>query len=84
MTEEEFGRFLEETFNLMIFHSNQPGWAIRPMADRLGFEYFYGFIAGDTSQWTPLLYRNTTRITPYTGHPGWNLTPPWPMRPSAG
>ena len=40
----------------------------------MGFEYFYGFPAGDTSQWTPLLYRNTTRITPYLGHPGWNLT----------
>lgn len=40
----------------------------------MGFEYFYGFIAGDTSQWTPLLYRNTTRITPYVGKPGWNLT----------
>ena len=40
----------------------------------MGFEYFYGFVAGDTSQWTPLLYRNTTRITPYVGKPGWNLT----------
>src|SRR5262245_59463450 len=40
----------------------------------MGFEYFYGFVAGDTSQWTPLLYRNTTRITPYVGHPEWNLT----------
>ena len=40
----------------------------------MGFEYFYGFVAGDTSQWTPLLYRNTTRITPCVGRPGWNLT----------
>lgn len=40
----------------------------------MGFEYFYGYVAGDTSQWTPLLYRNTTRISPYVGHPGWNLT----------
>jgi arylsulfatase len=40
----------------------------------MGFEYFYGFVAGDTSQWTPLLFRNTTRIAPYVEHPGWNLT----------
>ena len=41
----------------------------------MGFEYFYGFIGGDTSQWTPgNLFRNTTPINPYVGHPGWNLT----------
>src|SRR5882672_9103050 len=40
----------------------------------LGFEYFYGFMGGDTSQWQPNLYRNTTAIYPFEGHPGWNLT----------
>jgi arylsulfatase A-like enzyme len=41
----------------------------------MGFEYFYGFVGGDTSQWEPgNLYRNTTQIHPYVGHPGWNLT----------
>ena len=40
----------------------------------MGFEYFYGFIGGDTSQWQPNLFRNTTAIYPYVGHPGWNLT----------
>ena len=39
----------------------------------LGFEYFYGFVGGDTSQWTPNLFRNTTPIEPYLGNPGWNL-----------
>jgi arylsulfatase A-like enzyme len=39
----------------------------------MGFEYFYGFIGGDTSQWEPNLFRNTTPIYPYVGHPGWNL-----------
>ena len=39
----------------------------------LGFDYFYGFIGGDTSQWQPNLFRNTTPIYPYVGHPGWNL-----------
>ncbi len=40
----------------------------------LGFEYFYGFVGGDTSQWQPNLFRNTSVIEPYLGHPGWNLT----------
>src|SRR5512139_1351514 len=40
----------------------------------MGFEYFYGFVGGDTSQWTPNLYRNTTAIYPFEGNPGWNLT----------
>lgn len=40
----------------------------------MGFEYFYGFVGGDTSQWEPgMLFRNTTPIHPYVGHPGWNL-----------
>jgi arylsulfatase A-like enzyme len=39
----------------------------------MGFEYFYGFVGGDSSQWQPNLFRNTTAIYPYIGHPGWNL-----------
>ena len=30
----------------------------------LGFEYFYGFIGGDTSQWEPALYEGTKPIEP--------------------
>ncbi len=40
----------------------------------MGFEYFYGFVGGDTSQWQPNLFRNTTAIYPYVGNPQWNLT----------
>ena len=40
----------------------------------LGFEYFYGFVGGDASQWEPNLFRNTSPIAPYVGKPGWNLT----------
>ena len=40
----------------------------------MGFEYFYGFIGGDTNQWQPNLFRNTTQIYPFDGQPGWNLT----------
>jgi arylsulfatase A-like enzyme len=39
----------------------------------MGFEYFYGFIGGDANQWQPNLFRNTTAIYPYVGHPDWNL-----------
>jgi len=39
----------------------------------MGFEYFYGFVGGDTSQWQPNLFRNTTAIYPYVGNPKWNL-----------
>jgi arylsulfatase A-like enzyme len=28
-----------------------------------GFDYFYGFIAGETSQWEPTLWENTTPIS---------------------
>ena len=36
----------------------------------MGFEYFYGFVGGDTSQWQPNLFRNTTAIYPFAGNPG--------------
>src|SRR6201997_358473 len=40
----------------------------------LGFEYFYGFVGGDASQWQPNLFPNKTAIYPFEGNPGWNLT----------
>lgn len=42
----------------------------------MGFEYFYGFLGGDTNQWQPNLFRNTTQIYPFLGKPEgtWNLT----------
>jgi len=39
----------------------------------LGFEYFYGFIGGETSQWQPCLFRNQTQIFPWVGKPNYNL-----------
>ncbi len=41
-----------------------------------GFPGYNSIIAkdgGDTSQWEPNLFRNTTAIYPYVGHRGWNL-----------
>ena len=39
----------------------------------LGFDYFYGFMGGETDQWTPYLYQDHTQIFPYVGKPGYNL-----------
>jgi arylsulfatase A-like enzyme len=40
----------------------------------MGFEHFYGFVGGDTSQWQPNLFNDTKAIYPYVGNPKWNLT----------
>jgi arylsulfatase len=41
----------------------------------MGFEYFYGFMGGDTNQWQPAnLARNTTYIYPFLDNPKFNLT----------
>jgi arylsulfatase A-like enzyme len=39
----------------------------------MGFEYFYGFMGGETDQWTPFLFRNTTQIFPWNENPNYNL-----------
>jgi arylsulfatase len=33
-----------------------------PTGRLVGFDYFYGFLAGESSQWEPAIVRNTTRI----------------------
>ncbi len=40
----------------------------------MGFEYFYGFMGGETDQWTPYLFQNHSQIFPWIGKPGYNLT----------
>jgi arylsulfatase A-like enzyme len=40
----------------------------------MGFQYFYGFLGGETDQWTPYLFRDHTQIFPWIGNPGYNLT----------
>jgi arylsulfatase len=40
----------------------------------MGFEYFYGFMGGETNQWQPFLFRDHTPVFPWIGHPGYNLT----------
>ena len=40
----------------------------------MGFQYFYGFMGGETDQWEPYLFRDHTQVFPWLGHPGYNLT----------
>ena len=53
---------------------NVPVWEASPQGPFThwpigqGYDYFYGFVGGDTSQWQPgNLFRNTTPIHPYNG-----------------
>lgn len=39
-----------------------------------GFEYFYGFLAGETSQWEPRLYENYNSVEPPHDDPTYHLT----------
>src|SRR5277367_2152231 len=39
----------------------------------MGFDYFYGFMGGETDQWTPYLFKDHTQISPWIGHPDYNL-----------
>jgi arylsulfatase len=49
---------------------NTPVWEISPAGPfdhwptGLGFEYFYGFLYGESSEWEPRLYRGTTPVDP--------------------
>ncbi len=49
--------------NVPDWHSSQAGpFDLWPTG--LGFEYFYGFIGGDTSQWAPAIFENIKPIEP--------------------
>ncbi len=39
----------------------------------MGFQYFYGFMGGETDQWTPYLFRDHTQIFPWIGKKDYNL-----------
>ncbi len=49
---------------------NTPAHEVTPVGPydrwpaRMGFEYFYGFLAGESSQWEPRLIENTTLLEP--------------------
>ena len=58
--------------NTPSYQSSQAG-PFNQWPNGMGFDYFYGFVGGDTSQWQPNLYRNTTAIYPFQRNPSWNL-----------
>jgi len=57
-----------------------PMWELSPAGpfDRwptgLGFDRFYGFLGGETSQYEPALYDQTTPVEPYVGRADYHLT----------
>ncbi|EIZ78145.1 sulfatase [Novosphingobium sp. Rr 2-17] len=60
---------------------NTPKWEISAAGPfnhwptGLGFDHFYGFMAGDDNQWEPHLYNDTTQIAnPGTPETGYHLT----------
>jgi arylsulfatase A-like enzyme len=59
--------------NTPFYQSSQAG-PFNQWPNGMGFDYFYGFVGGDASQWQPNLFRNTTAIYPFLDNPGWNLT----------
>src|SRR5882762_8247470 len=40
----------------------------------MGFQYFYGFMGGETNQWQPYLFQDHTQIYPWIGKKDYNLT----------
>jgi arylsulfatase len=58
---------------------NVPDWHTSPAGPfdlwptGLGFEYFYGFLGGDTDQWHPALFENTRPIVPPDHDPNYIL-----------
>jgi arylsulfatase len=58
---------------------NTPPWEVTDAGpfdewpNGMGFDYFYGFMGGETNMWAPALYQNTTPIYPSVGHPGYNF-----------
>src|SRR5215469_3305576 len=58
---------------------NTPPWQISDAGPfdmwptGMGFDYFYGFMGGETNMWSPSLYENTTTLFRSVGHPGYNF-----------
>lgn len=58
--------------NVPDWHTSQAGpFDLWPVG--LGFEYFYGFVGGDTSQWNPAIVENTRPVEPPENDPTYNF-----------
>jgi arylsulfatase len=60
-------------------HHNTPTWETSQVGPfdhwpiGLGFQYFYGFLGGDTNQFSPSLYEGTTPVEPPHDDPTYHL-----------
>lgn len=45
-----------------------------PTGPGIGFDYFYGFLAGESSQWEPAVVENTVRLDPSRGRSRYHFT----------
>ncbi len=45
-----------------------------PVGEGIGFDYFYGFLAGESSQWEPAVVENTVRLDPAHGRKSYHFT----------
>ena len=74
----EHGRAAAKILNLNGYSTAQfgkchevPVWETSPMGPYrqwptgMGFDYFYGFLGGETNQWYPALYEGTTPVEPW-------------------
>ncbi|MGC3969518.1 MAG: arylsulfatase [Pirellulales bacterium] len=50
-----------------------PGGPYDQWAAGLGFDYFYGFLGGDSDQWHPALFENNVPVLPPFGDPNYIL-----------
>jgi arylsulfatase A-like enzyme len=72
---------VENGYNTSWFGKNHliPDWLESPdgpfdqWPSGLGFEYFYGFLGGDTDNWHPALFENTRPVLPPVGDPNYIL-----------
>lgn len=72
---------VENGFNTVWFGKNHliPDWLESPTGPfdqwptGLGFEYFYGFLGGDTDQWHPALFEQNQPILPPYNNPNYIL-----------
>ena len=45
-----------------------------PVGTGIGFDYFYGFLAGESSQWEPAVVENTVRLDPSKDRKNYHFT----------
>jgi arylsulfatase A-like enzyme len=55
------------------FQSSSSAGPFEQWPSGMGFQYFYGFLGGETDQWQPYLFRDHTQVFPWVGRKDYNL-----------